>query len=479
MTVEDLVSTASLGITVLAGAGGLGREVLWAHSCEMEAPEQWLGPHELLMTVGLCVPRRPAEQAAFIGRLEEAGLAGLMIGDHETAPPIAAEMLREAELRDFPVLLAATETPYAVVARHVAAANSSSQILPVLALSKIYQLTAGADDAHRLVAELAALLGVGLRIVDSLSGLPILEGHVPEEGETDRVMRSYPLQTTYPAELVVFEHTGEPVDTFILVHLKKVLEVAVGRVLTAVDHHADRAASALRQILAGGVPPDLEELLGDHLPGDGFHVAAFPAAHGARVARAAAVRRLPALVGPGRADHFALVPRAVVEELRRITEAADIPVGLSSEFTDARDALSAAAEASRVLDSARFGNRLWSEFEGTSISVLARSRREASDIVAGVLGALAEPTPAAEKLRSTLFCYLRNDRHWQATADELGIHRQTLSYRLRRIEEETGMSVTRSGDLSALWIAYQAWEDLGRAAEGETGSRSGPSGPAR
>ena len=281
------------------------------------------------------------------------------------------------------------------------------------------------------------------------------------------------------AELVVFEHTGEPVDTFILVHLKKVLEVAVGRVLTAVDHHADRAASALRQILAGGVPPDLEELLGDHLPGDGFHVAAFPAAHGARVARAAAVRRLPALVGPGRADHFALVPRAVVEELRRITEAADIPVGLSSEFTDARDALSAAAEASRVLDSARFGNRLWSEFEGTSISVLARSRREASDIVAGVLGALAEPTPAAEKLRSTLFCYLRNDRHWQATADELGIHRQTLSYRLRRIEEETGMSVTRSGDLSALWIAYQAWEDLGRAAEGETGSRSGPSGPAR
>ena len=88
LTVSDLVATASLDSHFLAGEKGGERRVLWAHSCEMPNPENWLGPHELLMTVGLCVPSSALDQVDFIRRLNAAGLAGIMIGDHTLAPPI-------------------------------------------------------------------------------------------------------------------------------------------------------------------------------------------------------------------------------------------------------------------------------------------------------------------------------------------------------------------------------------------------------
>ncbi|MEQ4721686.1 helix-turn-helix domain-containing protein [Nonomuraea sp. B19D2] len=75
-----------------------------------------------------------------------------------------------------------------------------------------------------------------------------------------------------------------------------------------------------------------------------------------------------------------------------------------------------------------------------------------------MLGPLAEDTARTRALRETLFAYLRNDRRWRDTSEELRVHRQTLSYRLRQIEVLTGLNLKKSADLSAFWIAYQAWE---------------------
>lgn len=119
LTVDDLVSVSSFGLSSLAGGDGLTREVLWAHSCELRSPEQWLGPHELLMTVGHCVPHDDEGQKDLIAHLDRAGLAGIVIGDHETAPEVSDAMKTEADTRGFPLLLAASRIPFAVIARHV------------------------------------------------------------------------------------------------------------------------------------------------------------------------------------------------------------------------------------------------------------------------------------------------------------------------------------------------------------------------
>ncbi|MCU1543358.1 MAG: PucR family transcriptional regulator [Microbacteriaceae bacterium] len=459
LKVEDLVSTASLGVRVLAGAAGLDRALLWAHSCEMVAPEKWLGPHELLMTVGLCVPRDPTEQAAFVRRLDDAGLAGLMIGDHDTAPPVSEAMLQEAEARRFPVLLAAEHIPYAVVARHVAAATSSSQLLQVLKLSKLYQVAANADDdLITLCRNLASLLSIEFRVTDDVSGLTVIETWDDPDIRSERSLRSFRLRGSQPAQLHLAEYPGEMLDAFILLHLLKVLEFGVDRLLNAADQRARVSENALTTLLNGGESPDVEVLLKGRTAGNGFRVAAIPESEGRRIERSVATLRLPALVGPGQTHFYLLIPRDVVGDVRRIAETAAVHFGVSSVYTDYRDAAAAAREASQVLGAAQFGDRRWVEFEGTTIAVLSRSRREADEIINGVLGPLVASTTAATRLRDTLFCYLRNDRHWQVTADELGIHRQTLSYRLNRIEAETGLSINRSADLAALWIAFQAWD---------------------
>lgn len=463
LTVADLVATKSLDTRVLAGEDGLGREVLWAHSCEMADPARWLGPHELLMTVGLCVPVDAEEQVRFVARLDDAGLAGMMIGDHEPAPALSQAMFSEADRRDFPVLLAGPLTPYAVVARHVAAANATSQTIQVLTLSKLYHLAASAgEDSAKLVRDLGSLLRVGLRLLDPMSGLPLIAtpigGSVSSVDAARTQTHEYPLRGAHPVRLEVIEFSGEAIDSFVLVHLMKVLEVLADRILNESDRRAEISGRLMISLLNGMGVPEVAAFIAPELASDGFRLAAFAPHDGEALSRAVATARLPIVSGAGRTCHLALVPLAAGAEFKSIATAVGATVGLSSVFTDFLDARSAADEAARVLVAASHTTDRWAEFEGTTVSVLARSRHEASEIIEGVLGPLAGQDHRETSLRETLFAFLRNDRRWTETSTELGIHRQTLAYRLRRIEEATGLNLGRSADLSALWIAYQAWE---------------------
>lgn len=467
LTVADLAATASLNTRVLAGESGVGRQVLWAHSCEMADPEQWLGPHELLMTVGLCVPSEPSEQAAFVARLDEAGLAGMIIGDHAPAPALSEEMFDEANRRGFPLLLAGPSIPYAVVARHVAAAYSSQQTLQVLKLSKLYHVAAYAENSSdALVNDLSSLLSAGIGVTDSTTGLTLLKSDKsPADTSTSLTStsvtsRPYPLHGAHDAVMVITEYPGEELDSFLLIHLMKVLEVSVDRLLNEADRRSEVSARLMLSLLNGTTLPERAEFLAPHLPSDGFQLVAFPAAEGRKIARAVAVRKLPVIVGAGRVSSLALVPSALVEVVRELLVGVATHAGVSSVFTDYADTRVAAVEAGKVLAAAQHSDRFWEEFEGTTVSILTRSIREAAEIVAGVLGPLVDDSPRAINLRETLFAYLRNDRRWNQTAAELSIHRQTLSYRLGKIEEETGLTLTKSADLSALWIAYQAWETI-------------------
>ncbi|WP_309081624.1 PucR family transcriptional regulator ligand-binding domain-containing protein [Zhihengliuella sp.] len=110
LTIRDLVASPVLGTRTHSGAAGLDRPVLWAHSCELKDPARWLQPHELLMTVGMCVPAGSDAQRAFIADLDDAGLAGIAIGDHGFAPPLTPALADESNARGFPVLLTEQQT---------------------------------------------------------------------------------------------------------------------------------------------------------------------------------------------------------------------------------------------------------------------------------------------------------------------------------------------------------------------------------
>lgn len=68
-----------------------------------------------------------------------------------------------------------------------------------------------------------------------------------------------------------------------------------------------------------------------------------------------------------------------------------------------------------------------------------------------VLGGLTAGDPHG-KLRATLEAYLRG-RDLAGLAEELGVHVNTLRYRLKRVEELLGASLTDPETLAKLWLA--------------------------
>jgi PucR family transcriptional regulator, purine catabolism regulatory protein len=64
---------------------------------------------------------------------------------------------------------------------------------------------------------------------------------------------------------------------------------------------------------------------------------------------------------------------------------------------------------------------------------------------------------ATELLRS-LALFLDENRSWQRSAELLHVHKQTLVYRMHRVEELTGRDLRRTADVVELWLALRALE---------------------
>lgn len=460
MTVRDIVASESLNTRVLAGEGGLDRLVSWAHSCEMQDPWRWLGPDELLMTVGLCIPESADAQRNLIVQLDEAGLAGIATGLIASAPRLTQAMLDEANARNFPLLETDAVTPFAAIGRTVAAATATEQALQVLKLSKMYhQATFAEADPRDLLTRLETLLDVGLRVVDAQTGLPISTGTSPN-GQLSGTSRSYPLPTGQGAVLEVTEQKGSELDSFLQVHLLKIVDVGVGRILGQLQQLIDERDAALQQLLNGILPAELNRLLEPSRLSDGYRIVAVGKQHWVTLSRMLALDGAVTLTTQTRDVVAILVPLGAVERVRELLANLNLRAAASASFTDYRDAAFAASQAEKTLHAGMSSSSHWLEYEGVSVSMLSRSRDEAAEIIADVLGELARDEPKMVTLRTTLFAFLEHDRNWADTAAALNIHRQTLSYRLGRVRDITDRNLSSSADLAAFWVAFQSWQML-------------------
>ncbi len=96
---------------------------------------------------------------------------------------------------------------------------------------------------------------------------------------------------------------------------------------------------------------------------------------------------------------------------------------------------------------------------------LPRGISEARAAVDQVLGRLVAYDAAhdADLVRS-LRVFLEQNRSWKDAAAALHIHKQTLVYRLRRVEELTGRRLADTGAIADLWLAIKAGEWSGALA---------------
>ncbi len=68
-------------------------------------------------------------------------------------------------------------------------------------------------------------------------------------------------------------------------------------------------------------------------------------------------------------------------------------------------------------------------------------------------------------LTGSLQAFLQHNARWETAASELYVHRHTLRYRMRKVEELTGRDLASSFDRMEFWLALRARDLLTSQAE--------------
>lgn len=119
-----------------------------------------------------------------------------------------------------------------------------------------------------------------------------------------------------------------------------------------------------------------------------------------------------------------------------------------------------AAEATKALDVAVVDARpvVWYQSLATVSYVLDHLDDGSTARIAAVLDPLRDEHGRHGELLRTLEIYLAEHGVWGATATRLGVHRQTLASRIRRVEELTDLSMANPDDRTTAWLAIRALE---------------------
>jgi purine catabolism regulator len=92
---------------------------------------------------------------------------------------------------------------------------------------------------------------------------------------------------------------------------------------------------------------------------------------------------------------------------------------------------------------------------------LPRTLAEGEAVVAAILGpVIAYDEANGTDLLASLEAYFSAGRSWQQGATELGVHKQTLVYRMRRVEKLTNHRLSDFSEQTEFYLALRTWRLL-------------------
>jgi len=489
ITVDGLVAVPSLGLAYLAGAGGGSRPVTWAHVCDLPDPWHWVNAGDMVMTTGGGLPASAAAQARWLTRLIDSRVSSLVIARKPGAPPVSRALLETAGERAFPVLSARFDLQFVTLARTVIEGAVQAERQRLATLGRLYEVywqsLRSRGSLGIRISALEGSTGWALEVRDLDGDELLARGERADRrasrqdndagGQDDDASRQVTpgeesVQVPLPGagHVVLVAHPErQPVQDLALLHHLG------GLIALELEHHAahrDQLRASGQDLLLGllddtiALPAVWPELRHRGMTGP-VVAACWQAAgdapldhesihHEIRVQSCAPLlaHRPPALLAivpddPGLLRSLAarLGPRCAV--------GSSAPLTASTQVSEAaRQARLAAAQA---LEGGRPYVRYGTEEPDTGL--LPRGLEDTRHLVRRVLGPLVEYDRAHDgSLVSSLRTFLANDGGWQRSAEELGVHRQTLVYRLRKAEQLTGLRPTSTRGSAMLWLALQA-----------------------
>ena len=490
LTIRQLTEIPYLRTRLHAGAGGAERVIAWAHSCELASPWEWLEKGDLLMTVGLGIPADAAGQVTYVESLAAVQVSGLVIGADMHAPPLSAEMLAVADRRELPILFTAFEVPFIQIGRTVAAASKGPEHLRLVKTVRIYDSVRAAavrsSSPAELLCSLGDEIGCDLHVCTNDRAIGIFGGADPLRQDTreaflaetakrdanmpgilrlgvgNRTALVVPVPTRRPASLIAEPRGSDVAPYAILQQVSTVAALEFERLIAAREELRRLGGETLAGLLDARISPhSAGALLRTHGLGDDPMVVLIAAPAGDRTVA------LHQVLGELGVPHMLLrrdeilycltpaQPQSVREVSDAITPAARI--GVSDPFVDLSLLQGAVREARWALEVAGTESDRISRYGEQLGSGAPRSIAEARVIVDRVLGALITyDRERGTDLVESLAAFLRCNRSWQTAADELFIHKQTLVYRMRRVEEITGRKLSQTVAIAELWIAISA-----------------------
>lgn len=512
-TLRELTRHRPFGLRTHARDEWLDRPVEWATITELADLRHWLRGGEVVLTTGMTLTTA-ARQEAFVAMLAEAGAAALGFGLGLTHTTVPAAIVAACEHAGLPLLDVPYETPFAGITRWVADAAARGNVDRLNDLLRMHDELAahllGGNGLTGLVEELHRALDTPVAVVDQ-------QGHVRANApahefwptsEIRRLLRTHRDPTVaelleggrQQVHLLPINVDGQPVAALVTGAVTAQDEIA-GRLLRfgvnliGLELRRQHAVHRGRHDQAGQVLEDVvRSVLSPAEAARRLDAIGLSPVSGHRVllgstdAGLDALDSLPSpLLGPeidatgavvaAYVDHYFVLVCPTEEmtvEAAPVVLAAlrnrgrDAAVGIGGSYTgveglrwsylEARDAL-ARGPGIHQGDPLTL-QRLLTANPDLPVRELARAS----------LGALLDHDARANDahLVRTLVTYLSLDGSAQATADALFVHRNTVHYRLAKIEALTGASLASTRDRVQLWLALSA---LGHPVDSVDGRR--------
>lgn len=486
ITIRDLVEAPHLALSLHSGAEGLDREAVWTHTSDLPDPWHWLSRGDLLLTNGMSFPADEAAQVHLLEELERVGTAGLAVGEEMYCPPLTPGFAEASERLALPVMWIRYPMPFSAISRLVAEATLLEQSWRLIRTERIYNAlrrTARDPSDANFERALSQELRSEARVFHREWGLPFYPGQPPDvvdavrdasQGTQIAGARSVVLDdgrevlvvdvpTHDELVLVVWVETDVPIDGILLQHAATVVALEVSRVKLRLEHERRSGAEMLSQTIGGTVDP---ERSGRHLRAVGLDPAGTVLAAVASddIAKLKEVHvhlwrtEIPHVVVHRQGVVLALVPDDA-KSLKIMVQFAGHPaqVGVSAPLSRLSRAVDAYREARWSLGAARRTRTEVVRYREAGGLVGFSDMDDAKALVDRCLILIIEHDRLHRSgLLETLDSFLIHERSWQKTAEALQVHRQTVRYRIKKVEEITGIRLTDTAGIAEFWMALRA-----------------------